>query len=165
MVSACLRNRSLAKWGLGENECIFMIATVGLSVDYTVPWFNEKDRQITTGTVSQWRYFWKTDWFLSSSHYMSQIGNCYILYIYKHLKFETFHTIVKITRSDFFGVVRQRPHQKPHLKNVGFFGKGPGLNPGSPGLSRCIICMHWYMKDLSLFLLIYNNYTSNLSAF
>ena len=89
----------------------------------------------------------------------------YIIYIYKHLKFETFHTIVKITRSDFFGVVRQRPHQKPHLKNVGFFGKGPGLNPGSPGLSRCIICMHWYMKDLSLFLLIYNNYTSNLSAF
>ena len=27
----------LGQPGLGENECIFMIATVGLSVDYTVP--------------------------------------------------------------------------------------------------------------------------------
>jgi hypothetical protein len=26
----------LGQPGLGENECIFMIATVGLSVDYTV---------------------------------------------------------------------------------------------------------------------------------
>ena len=38
--------------GLGENECIFMIATVGLSVDYTVRTDAETERMRTGGLGS-----------------------------------------------------------------------------------------------------------------